>query len=118
MPPLSALTAARRSPFRRFLKQPSGTITKQLVRPCFPALAMSSPQHATAPPTDRYRPRRACRPTGTSIMKAYILDHYKQPALRLGDIPTPEMEDDDVLVEVHAAGLNLLDSKIRTGEFK
>lgn len=51
-------------------------------------------------------------------MKAYILDHYKQPALRLGDIPTPEVEDDDVLVEVHAAGLNLLDSKIRTGEFK
>ena len=28
------------------------------------------------------------------------------------------MGDDDVLIEVHAAGLNLLDSKIRDGEFK
>lgn len=51
-------------------------------------------------------------------MKAYLLDRYKQDALRLGDIPTPEVGDDDVLIEVHAAGLNLLDSKIRSGEFK
>jgi len=51
-------------------------------------------------------------------MKAYLLDRYKQDALRLGEIPTPEMGDDDVLIEVHAAGLNLLDSKIRSGEFK
>lgn len=51
-------------------------------------------------------------------MKAYLLDRYKQDALRLGDIPTPEVGDDDVLIEVHAAGLNLLDSKIRNGEFK
>ena len=51
-------------------------------------------------------------------MKAYLLDRYKQDALRLGDISTPEVGDDDVLIEVHAAGLNLLDSKIRTGEFK
>ena len=51
-------------------------------------------------------------------MKAYLLDRYKQDALRVGDIPTPEVGDDDVLIEVHAAGLNLLDSKIRNGEFK
>lgn len=51
-------------------------------------------------------------------MKAYLLDRYKQDVLRLGDMPTPEMGDDDVLIEVHTAGLNLLDSKIRTGEFK
>jgi len=30
----------------------------------------------------------------------------------------PELRDDDVLVQVHAAGVNLLDSKIRNGEFK
>ena len=30
----------------------------------------------------------------------------------------PEGGDDDVLVQVHAAGVNLLDSKIRSGEFK
>lgn len=51
-------------------------------------------------------------------MKAYLLDRYKQDALRLGEIPTPAVGDDDLLIEVHAAGLNLLDSKIRTGEFK
>ena len=38
--------------------------------------------------------------------------------MRLGDMPEPELRDDDVLVEVHAAGVNLLDSKIRDGEFK
>jgi NADPH:quinone reductase-like Zn-dependent oxidoreductase len=52
-------------------------------------------------------------------MKAFILDRYKKKAtLRFGDMPEPPMGDDDVLVEVHAAGLNLLDSKIRDGEFK
>ena len=38
--------------------------------------------------------------------------------MRLGDMPEPEVRDDDVLVQVHAAGVNLLDSKIRDGEFK
>ena len=52
-------------------------------------------------------------------MKAFILERYgKKSALRLADMPTPELRDDEVLVEVHAAGLNLLDSKIRDGEFK
>ena len=30
----------------------------------------------------------------------------------------PELGEDDVLVQIHAAGVNLLDSKIRNGEFK
>lgn len=51
-------------------------------------------------------------------MKAYLLDRYKQPALRLGDIPKPTIGDDDVLIEIYAAGLNLLDAKIGAGEFK
>lgn len=52
-------------------------------------------------------------------MKAYVLDKYaKKGALRLADLPTPELRDDEVLVEVHAAGVNLLDAKIRDGEFK
>ena len=52
-------------------------------------------------------------------MKAFILERYgKKSALRLADMPTPELREDEVLVEVHAAGLNLLDSKIRDGEFK
>ena len=52
-------------------------------------------------------------------MKAFIVDRYKKKgALRFGDMPEPELRDDDVLVQVHAAGLNQLDSKIRDGEFK
>ncbi len=52
-------------------------------------------------------------------MKAFVLDRYgKKGALRLADVPAPELRDDEVLVEVHAAGVNLLDAKIRDGEFK
>jgi NADPH:quinone reductase-like Zn-dependent oxidoreductase len=52
-------------------------------------------------------------------MKAFILDKYKKSgALRFGDMPEPALRDDDVLVEIHAAGLNPLDSKIRDGAFK
>ncbi|MDM0066857.1 NADP-dependent oxidoreductase [Variovorax sp. J31P207] len=52
-------------------------------------------------------------------MKAFILEQYgKKRTLRLADMPNPELRDDEVLVEVHAAGVNLLDSKIRNGEFK
>lgn len=52
-------------------------------------------------------------------MKAFVLDRYgKKRALRLADVPSPELRDDEVSVEVHAAGVDLLDSKIRDGEFK
>lgn len=52
-------------------------------------------------------------------MKAFIIDRYsKKDPMRLGDLPQPELRDNDVLIEVHAAGLNLLDSKIKSGEFK
>lgn len=53
------------------------------------------------------------------MMKAFVVDKYgKKAALRLADVPTPDLRDDDVLVEIHAAGVNLLDAKIRDGEFK
>lgn len=52
-------------------------------------------------------------------MKAFILDRYgKTGGVRLGEMPEPQLRDDDVLVQVHAAGVNALDSKIRNGEFK
>lgn len=52
-------------------------------------------------------------------MKAFVIDRYsKKGDLRLAELPTPELRDDEVLVQVHAAGVNLLDSKIRSGEFK
>jgi len=55
-------------------------------------------------------------------MRAFVLDRYgnksQKGALRLADLPEPELRDDEVLVQVHAAGVNLLDAKIRDGEFK
>jgi NADPH:quinone reductase-like Zn-dependent oxidoreductase len=52
-------------------------------------------------------------------MKAFILDRYgSNDALRLAEVPSPELRPNDVLVEVHAASVNPLDSKIRDGEFK
>lgn len=52
-------------------------------------------------------------------MKAFVLERYgKKRALKSTEMPEPELRDDEVLVEVHAAGVNLLDSKIRDGEFK
>lgn len=52
-------------------------------------------------------------------MKAFIVDRYKKKgALRLGEMPEPALRDDDVLIEIYAAGLNPLDSKLRDGAFK
>lgn len=52
-------------------------------------------------------------------MKAFVVDSYKKGGpLRLAEAPEPELRDDDVLVQVSAAGANLLDSKVRNGEFK
>ena len=52
-------------------------------------------------------------------MKAFIIDRYgTKDGARIGEMPEPELRDDDVLVQVHAAGVNLLDSKIRNGEFQ
>jgi len=52
-------------------------------------------------------------------MKAFVVDKYvKNGPLRLADVSEPEMQDNDVLVQIQAAGVNLIDSKIRDGEFK
>jgi alcohol dehydrogenase len=52
-------------------------------------------------------------------VKAFIVDRYSgKDHMRHGEVPEPELRDNDVLVEVHAAGVNLLDSKIKSGEFK
>lgn len=52
-------------------------------------------------------------------MKAFVVDKYKKNgALRLADMPDPEIGTDDVLVGIDAAAINLLDSKIRDGAFK
>lgn len=52
-------------------------------------------------------------------MKAFILEsHGANLALQLAEVPEPQLRDDEVLVQVHAAGVNQLDSKIRDGQFK
>ncbi|MCO4318768.1 NADP-dependent oxidoreductase [Phyllobacterium sp. 21LDTY02-6] len=52
-------------------------------------------------------------------MKAFLIDRYaKGGALRLAEVPEPELRDNDVMVEIHAASVNVLDAKIRDGEFK
>jgi NADPH:quinone reductase-like Zn-dependent oxidoreductase len=52
-------------------------------------------------------------------MKAFILDRYgSADHVRAGDVPDPELREDEILIQIHAAGVNQLDSKIRNGEFK
>lgn len=52
-------------------------------------------------------------------MKAFIIDKYKsKDGGRIGQMPIPVPQADEILIEVHATAINLLDSKIRSGEFK
>jgi NADPH:quinone reductase-like Zn-dependent oxidoreductase len=50
-------------------------------------------------------------------MKAYLVIEYKSP-MQAGDVAEPTVGDRDVLIDVHAAGINMLDAKIRDREFK
>ena len=52
-------------------------------------------------------------------MNAFIVDRYGSgDRVRSSEVPDPEMREDDALIQIHAAGVNQLDSKIRDGEFK
>ncbi|MEE2996767.1 MAG: NADP-dependent oxidoreductase [Pseudomonadota bacterium] len=52
-------------------------------------------------------------------MKALIYDDYCDlSGMRVGDIPAPSPGPDDVLVEVHAAGINPIDWKVRSGHMR
>ena len=52
-------------------------------------------------------------------MKAFIVDRYgSADRARFSDVPDPQVGEDDVLIRIHAAGVNPLDAKIRNGEFK
>lgn len=50
-------------------------------------------------------------------MKAFAVGTYKGP-LQEVDAPEPAVGEGDVLIRVQAAGVNVLDEKIRVGEFK
>ena len=53
------------------------------------------------------------------MMKAFIVDRYgSNDGMRAGEMPDPELRDDDVLVQIHAASVNPLDLKIREGKLK
>jgi NADPH:quinone reductase-like Zn-dependent oxidoreductase len=52
-------------------------------------------------------------------MKAFIIDRYRsKDGVRAGEMPDPEVQEDDVLVQIHAASINPLDFRIRDGDFK
>src|SRR5437762_2857981 len=52
-------------------------------------------------------------------MKAFIVDRYGSgDRVRSSEVPDPEMREDDALIQIHAAGVNPLDCKIRDGEYK
>ena len=52
-------------------------------------------------------------------MKAFVIEKYgKQSPLVLKDLPEPNLLANDVRIQIHAAGVNVLDNKIKEGEFK
>ncbi|TRX03704.1 NADP-dependent oxidoreductase [Flavobacterium gawalongense] len=52
-------------------------------------------------------------------MKAFIVKKYsKKEKLQLTEVAEPIAKENEVLVQIHAAGVNLLDSMIKKGEFK
>ncbi len=52
-------------------------------------------------------------------MKAFIVTKYsKKEKLQLIQVAEPLAKENEVLVQIHAAGVNLLDSMIKQGEFK
>jgi NADPH:quinone reductase-like Zn-dependent oxidoreductase len=51
-------------------------------------------------------------------MKAFSIDRYGKKNGHISEAPTPEVGAHDVLIQVYAASVNVLDSKISTGEFK
>ncbi|WP_240049350.1 NADP-dependent oxidoreductase [Mucilaginibacter psychrotolerans] len=50
---------------------------------------------------------------------AFIVKSYgKKEKLQLAELPEPVVKENEVLVQIHSAGVNLLDSLIRNGDFK
>ncbi|MFL0488146.1 NADPH:quinone reductase [Bacillus sp. AFS054943] len=51
-------------------------------------------------------------------MKAMIIDKYGKAPMRMTEVPTPEINEYEVLAEIHAASINPIDFKIRDGKVK
>jgi NADPH:quinone reductase-like Zn-dependent oxidoreductase len=54
-----------------------------------------------------------------NTMKAYTINRYSsKDKLEVMEVQLPIAKENEVLIQVHSAGLNLLDDKIKSGEFK
>ncbi len=51
-------------------------------------------------------------------MKAMIIDKYGKVPMHMTEVPTPEINEYEVLAEIHAASINPIDFKIRDGKVK
>ncbi len=51
-------------------------------------------------------------------MKAMVIDKYGKVPMRMTEMPTPEINEYEVLAEIHAASINPIDFKIRDGKVK
>ena len=51
-------------------------------------------------------------------MKAMIIDKYVKVPMRMAEVPIPEINEHEVLAEIHAASINPIDFKIRDGKVK
>jgi len=52
-------------------------------------------------------------------MKAYTINGYsKEDKLQLVEVTEPVVKENEVLVQIHSAGINQLDAKLKSGEFK
>ncbi|TPV44770.1 NADP-dependent oxidoreductase [Bacillus dicomae] len=51
-------------------------------------------------------------------MKAMIIDKYGKVPMRMAEVPTPKINEYEVLAEIHAASINPIDFKIRDGKVK
>ncbi|MBJ8081609.1 NADP-dependent oxidoreductase [Bacillus cereus group sp. N14] len=51
-------------------------------------------------------------------MKAMIIDKYGKVPMRMAEVPTPEINEYELLAEIHAASINPIDFKIRDGKVK
>ncbi|MCU5380853.1 NADP-dependent oxidoreductase [Bacillus cereus] len=51
-------------------------------------------------------------------MRAMIIDKYGKVPMLMAEVPTPEINEYEVLAEIHAASINPIDFKIRDGKVK